>query len=185
MPSSIPNPKPLYLFERPPWSSPWLWLALGPIILLLDRVTGFHFQFPVLFLVPVLLVAWHRRLRWAVLYALVLGGARFGLQFLHEDAGGLATTPVNAAVRVAVLILLAAMASRISILTRRLRLRVETLEGLLATCAHCKAIRDDKGKWVAIESYIACRTEAQFSHTVCPRCMKVHYADLFPEEQEN
>lgn len=44
------------------------------------------------------------------------------------------------------------------------------LMGLLPICAECKKIRDDQGKWWQIEEYISSRTEAEFSHTICPEC---------------
>jgi len=47
---------------------------------------------------------------------------------------------------------------------------VKTLNGLLPICAKCKKVRDDKGYWNQIESYISARTQAQFSHGFCPSC---------------
>lgn len=47
---------------------------------------------------------------------------------------------------------------------------VKTLSGLLPICAVCKKVRDDEGKWNSIETYVARRTQAQFSHGCCPSC---------------
>jgi ligand-binding sensor domain-containing protein len=49
--------------------------------------------------------------------------------------------------------------------------QIDTLQGLLPICAACKKIRDDKGTWNQIESYIAKRSSAEFSHSICPDCM--------------
>ena len=49
---------------------------------------------------------------------------------------------------------------------------VNTLRGLLPICATCKKIRDDKGYWNQIESYIGEHSEAKFSHGLCPDCAK-------------
>jgi hypothetical protein len=54
---------------------------------------------------------------------------------------------------------------------------VKTLSGLLPICASCKSIRDDKGYWSQIETYIRDHSEAEFSHGICPVCMK----KLYPE----
>lgn len=54
---------------------------------------------------------------------------------------------------------------------------VNTLSGLLPICASCKKIRDDKGYWNHIESYIEGHSEAQFSHGICPECV----VKLYPE----
>ena len=55
---------------------------------------------------------------------------------------------------------------------------VKTLQGFLPICSHCKKIRDDKGYWNQIESYIRDHTEAEFTHSICPKCAKKLYPDL-------
>jgi hypothetical protein len=57
---------------------------------------------------------------------------------------------------------------------------VKTLSGLLPICASCKMIRDDKGYWNQIEAYIGTRTDAEFSHSICPDCRKKLYPNLNP-----
>jgi len=49
---------------------------------------------------------------------------------------------------------------------------INTLHGILPICASCKKIRDDKGNWKQIESYIREHSEAEFSHGYCPECGK-------------
>jgi bacterioferritin-associated ferredoxin len=56
--------------------------------------------------------------------------------------------------------------------------QVKKLSGLLPICSHCKKIRDDKGYWNQIESYIYDHSEADFSHSICPECAKKHYPDF-------
>jgi hypothetical protein len=56
--------------------------------------------------------------------------------------------------------------------------KVKTLSGLLPICASCKKIRDDKGYWTQIEAYIRDRSEAEFSHGICPECVRKLYPDL-------
>ena len=59
--------------------------------------------------------------------------------------------------------------------------QVRTLEGILPMCANCKKIRKegakptDPGSWVDVDSYITGRTEATFSHGICPECAKTLY----------
>lgn len=48
--------------------------------------------------------------------------------------------------------------------------RVQTLKGLLPICAWCKKIREDNGYWTQVESYIAGRSAAEFTHCICPSC---------------
>jgi len=52
---------------------------------------------------------------------------------------------------------------------------VKVLSGFLPICASCKQIRDDKGYWTQIESYIRDHSEAEFSHGICPDCAKKLY----------
>ena len=59
--------------------------------------------------------------------------------------------------------------------------RVKLLSGLLPICASCKKIRDDKGYWNQIESYIRDHSEANFSHGICPECARKEYPELFAE----
>jgi hypothetical protein len=47
---------------------------------------------------------------------------------------------------------------------------IKKLSGLLPICFSCKKIRDDKGYWSQIESYISEHSEAQFTHGICPEC---------------
>jgi PAS domain S-box-containing protein len=56
--------------------------------------------------------------------------------------------------------------------------RVKSLSGLLPICASCKKIRDDKGYWDQVESYISKHSEATFTHGICPDCIKKWYPDL-------
>ncbi len=55
--------------------------------------------------------------------------------------------------------------------------QVRTLAGMLPICSSCKKIRDDQGYWEQVEVYIRDRSDAEFSHSICPEC-----ADrLYPE----
>ena len=49
--------------------------------------------------------------------------------------------------------------------------RVKTLSGLIPICAWCRKIRNDKGYWDLVESYIESRSDAKFTHGICPDCM--------------
>jgi PAS domain S-box-containing protein len=55
--------------------------------------------------------------------------------------------------------------------------KIKVLKGIIPICASCKKIRDDRGYWSQIESYIKEHSEADFSHGICPDCAK----KLYPE----
>ena len=56
--------------------------------------------------------------------------------------------------------------------TRLLTRQIETLSGLLPLCAWCKKVRNDRNYWESIETYIAQRSHATFSHGICPDCRR-------------
>ncbi|MBN1759529.1 MAG: hypothetical protein JW863_14465 [Chitinispirillaceae bacterium] len=61
---------------------------------------------------------------------------------------------------------------------------VETLRGLLPICASCKKIRDDQGYWNHIEVYISNHSNVDFTHTLCPDCVKHFYPEYWHQLQE-
>lgn len=56
---------------------------------------------------------------------------------------------------------------------------VKTLSGMLPICASCKKVRNDQGYWDQIESYISKRSDAVFSHGLCPGCARRLYPTIF------
>lgn len=61
--------------------------------------------------------------------------------------------------------------------------RVKQLSGMLPICASCKKIRDDKGYWKQIETYIRDHSEADFSHSICPECAKGLYTEVQKDKE--
>ena len=55
---------------------------------------------------------------------------------------------------------------------------IKVLRGFLSICSYCKKIHDDKGHWSNIETYIGDRSEVEFSHGICPECLKKVYSNL-------
>jgi len=56
--------------------------------------------------------------------------------------------------------------------------QVRALRGLLPVCASCKRIRDYAGRWRGMEEYVASHSNAEFSHGLCPECIKRLYPDF-------
>ncbi len=70
-------------------------------------------------------------------------------------------------------------------LTSKLKIamdHIKQLQGMLPICSVCKSIRDDKGYWNRIESYISDHSEVEFSHSICPTCARELYPELYAEE---
>jgi hypothetical protein len=58
---------------------------------------------------------------------------------------------------------------------RKTREEIKALQGIIPICSYCKEIRDDKGYWNRLETYIQNHSEAQFSHGICDSCLKEHW----------
>ncbi|MBD3315555.1 MAG: hypothetical protein GF344_07185 [Chitinivibrionales bacterium] len=56
---------------------------------------------------------------------------------------------------------------------------VVALRELLPICAQCKRIRDDKGYWRNVETYFSERRNVDFSHTMCPDCIRRLYPEIW------
>jgi PAS domain S-box-containing protein len=55
---------------------------------------------------------------------------------------------------------------------------VNTLKGLLPICASCKKIRDDQGYWTQVEVYVRDRSQAEFTHGICPECAQAYRSGM-------
>jgi len=62
--------------------------------------------------------------------------------------------------------------------------KVKTLSGLLPICASCKKIRDDQGYWQKLEVFVRDHSQAEFSHSICPDCMKLLYPEFAPVQED-
>jgi CRP-like cAMP-binding protein len=62
------------------------------------------------------------------------------------------------------------------------KMAAKSLGGLLPICLNCKNIRDESGSWVRIEDYITDRSEADFTHGMCPDCMRKLYPKHFRQD---
>jgi PAS domain S-box-containing protein len=62
-----------------------------------------------------------------------------------------------------------------------LKSMINTLQGIIPICISCKKVRTGKGYWQQVEKFVRARSEAEFTHGVCPECMRT----LYPELGEN
>jgi PAS domain S-box-containing protein len=59
--------------------------------------------------------------------------------------------------------------------------KVRVLKGLLPICSYCKRIKNEDGAWEQLEAYITERSQAKFTHGICPECFKkLHPSGKFP-----
>jgi DNA-binding response OmpR family regulator len=62
--------------------------------------------------------------------------------------------------------------------------QVKLLSGFLPICASCKKIRDNKGDWIQVETYVTQHSQATFSHGLCPDCLKKYCAEVMKDEKK-
>jgi len=116
-----------------------------------------------------------------------MAAARFSATGIDPDFGGTAGATILGAVAIGgatLFVLLAAIVT--SMMDRRVTVaaleaalaEVKTLRGMLPICAHCKKIRTTEGAWQQVEVYVRQRTEAEFTHSICPTCEQRWYSDV-------
>jgi len=75
------------------------------------------------------------------------------------------------------------LAEQVTALQQALK-HIKTLQGIIPICSFCKKIRNDKGYWDQVEAYVGKHSQAEFSHSICPECMAIHYPE-YADEIEN
>ena len=96
---------------------------------------------------------------------------------------GAAATPINWAESILETVLVIALGAFIIFLSQRFLQQIKYLEGFLPVCSFCKKIRVDKD-WIPIEQYIKDHSEAEFSHSLCPECIKEHYGGFLRKDEK-
>jgi hypothetical protein len=152
---------------------PAYWVALALLLLALDYATGPYVRFPIFFILPIILASWYNGRRWGLALAFSLSPAH--IYFADWDVSW--TWPVigiNTAIQILVFSTLALFVDRAAVKTRE----VQVLSGLLPICSFCKKIRTPDNTWKPVEQYVAERSQAEFSHGICPECLSKHYGDV-------
>ena len=166
-----------FSLEHKPWNQPWCWCVLAVLALAAHYALGWFIIFPFLFIFPIMLSAWYSGRSFSLALTAILCLIRFSFIFNLPAPWTLGDAALNGFVRFLVLALIALLTAHMGKLHRALQLRVKTLEGLLPICAFCKRIRDERGEWNGIETYITSHSAAQFTHSYCPECIKQNYAE--------
>ena len=58
---------------------------------------------------------------------------------------------------------------------------VRSLQAILPICSYCRKIKDDANYWHSVEDYISRHTNSEFSHGVCPNCLRTEVQPLLDE----
>lgn len=156
------------------WTAhPAVWVGFAVLFLAADFFAGPDIQFPITFIFPVALAAWHRGLRWGLFFAVAQPVARFAVYFYEVPPWPVSVAIINLLIRILVLCTFAWLVAQ----TVQQRRRIAALEGLLPVCAWCGKIRDEKGSWQSLDRYLFEHAELDFTHGICPDCQR----KLLPE----
>jgi len=155
--------------------NPMWWLLLGAATLWIDYLVGPSAMFPVIYSVPVILAAWYSGLWPALALATAVPLFRLIVLLVPSRSPDFTTLALATLLRGVAVAFLGSWFARLSALERDLDRQVKVLEGLLPICSFCKSIRGEGGVWEPLETFISGRSQAEFSHGVCPSCRAKHY----------
>jgi hypothetical protein len=158
--------------------------GMSILLLIADYFSGPFIQFPVSYLIPVAFLSWFNGKRWGLFFAILMPLVRLYFNLALWTIPWSATeASINALIRIVVLSSFALIIDRTAIQTRKLSRQVSLLEGLLPICSYCKKIRDQKDQWQVMERFIMDRSEATFSHGICPDCLREHFGDISTKQK--
>ena len=144
-------------------------------ILYLDYITGPEIQFPILFVIPVILITWYNNFYWGIVFSFILPAGGIYCIYLWNENPSVLIITVNTIIRIILLLLITYLIKIVRKQQKLLSERINTLEKFLPICSFCKKIRDENNQWHNIESYITGKTDTEFSHSLCPDCAKKYY----------
>lgn len=170
-------------------------LAMLCLVGLIDYATGYEFAFSLFYLLPIILVSWFVSRKAGMLFSLMSSLIIFvadyfaGKSFMPPFAE-LWNLSIHFCFFIIIAFLITLLKSEFDehmrlIVAQKVSLNeIKVLSGMLPICASCKNIRDDKGYWNQIETYISEHSEVQFSHSVCPNCMEKLYPEIYKKMKE-
>lgn len=177
------------------WKRAWLYPVCGMLmglILYLDLQIPLGVAIGVFYIGAVLLSLYSSGARFTIFVAIVSSALTISVFFISPPIEEMWKALFNRAIALsaiwvtALLGLMRKMAEKKrnkAICEREKALEdVKVLRGLLPICASCKKIRNEENYWIQIESYIKEHSEAEFSHGICPDCVKKLYPEFGKEE---
>lgn len=163
----------------------WLWRVIGISTTLavaaIDYMTGVEFEVVPFYLLPLAIASWKLDRAESIGAAIVCTAVwLIEVRLSNRQVSNLLVPYWNALMLLGIyLIVVILLTSLRKAFGEQKRLIVElqsslahlnTLSGLLPICAWCKKIRDDRGYWLAVETYIGDHSDAAFTHGICPDC---------------
>jgi hypothetical protein len=158
---------------------PLYWTGISILVVAADYFSGPVIQFPIAYVIPVLLATWYSGLAWGVFLAVLLSLVRVTFYRAWTEPFLDAVFVINLVIRLIVFVGLALLVNYVASLVQE----IKVLKGILPICSNCKKIRMQDGTWSEMEEYISQHSEAEFSHGLCQQCAERMYPRYFQEDQ--
>jgi hypothetical protein len=147
---------------------PVYWITLSVIILIANHLDPIY-EFPLLFVIPVLVASWYNGRWWGLALGIFMPLVRLYLAYYVWDVPATLVHPVaNASIRIFVLVCFALLAD----VLRRQQDRIKIMEELLPICRNCKRIRDDNNQWQPVEVFLNQHVGTVFLQGLCSDCAR-------------
>lgn len=140
------------------------YFVMGALTLVIDLATGPFLLFPILFVIPVGMAAWHCLPRTAISLAVLLPIGRLLIALAIDQPFAPIYLLANAAIRIAVLLIISYWVFRSASQAKELRSRVE---GFVIMCAWSRTV-EHEGNWISFEEYLKKRFKLDVSHGISP-----------------
>ena len=157
------------------------WALLALAVLVIDYMTGPYIRFPILYLLPITLASWRNGFKRGLVFAVAMPLVHLSFSNFWITPFTLFYATINTFIRIAVFVAFAYLVNKVGVQKRELEKEIQTLKGILPICSFCKKIRNQEGSWESLERYISTRTDAEFSHGLCPECARKNYPQFYKE----
>ena len=166
--------------------------VLTALIGAIDYLTGPELGFFVFYFLPVGLVAWYAKRHQALVMAGLCTAVWLWVEWVSEPhISWWGFRAWNGCIRGVTFSLISILVARIRTaleveqqLNVQLTQHLQEVQELLPICAGCKRIRNDQGYWEQVEAYFNRHTGVEFTHGMCPKCMKEYYPEFYDQLQE-
>ena len=152
-------------------------IALG--LFALDYVTGPIILIPFFYVILVSLLAWFVGTKLAYFFSVVLPLLRILAHIFWNSPWAVSETMVNVIIQMISLIVIVYLTTIIKKLAQEIRI----LKGDLPICYYCSNIRNERGEWEQIESYVSRQSEIRFTHDICPDCMERAFGNILNNQR--
>ncbi|HUI90714.1 MAG TPA: hypothetical protein VLX68_00565 [Chitinivibrionales bacterium] len=158
-------------------------IMLTAFIGYLDYITGYEFYFFVFYFIPISIAAWYVGPASSVVASFLSALTWFAADYYTGHTYSHHLLAVwNTLILLTSFVIMGWTLARLRELygrehrgrqeLERAMSEVKVLEGILPICASCKKIRNDKGEWQKLETYLGQKTNAEFTHGLCPECAR-------------